>query len=419
MHLISGWQAAILLVALLTCSLMTSCRQTPNEAVAEPEAIASFVAKHWQFPVPPQGEPPPDYSPLEASLDPQQCGICHPQQYQDWQTTLHRHAMSPGVYGQMVEMADQDPATYTICASCHTPLSEQWPFLEVDGSYRDNPDFDAKLQQAGLTCAGCHVRQHQRFGPPRRPELPPIPADTKLPHNGFTVSAAYEDSAFCSPCHQFKPTDFALNGKLLENTYEEWRQSRYAKEGVHCQDCHMPDRRHLWRGIHDPDMVKQAIAVALSLDAASYTAGDTLTLQIVITNRGAGHYFPTYLTPKVFVQAHLLDAQGHRLDDTAQQAAIGRDVTLDLSQETYDTRIAPDASRTITYVQDIPPGATTLRVRLEVHPNHFYRQFFEAVLADGGGGKGRPWLQQALRQAEASPFTVFERDIPLDGRLNQ
>jgi hypothetical protein len=69
-------------------------------------------------------------------------------------------------------------------------------------------------------------------------------------------------------------------------------------------------------------------------------------------------------------------------------------------------------------VQDIPPGATTLRVRLEVHPNHFYRQFFEAVLADGGGGKGRPWLQQALRQAEASPFTVFERDIPLDGRLN-
>jgi hypothetical protein len=321
--------------------------------------------------------------------------------------------MSPGVYGQMMEMVDSDPATYTICASCHTPLSEQLPFLEADGWYRDNPDFDVKLQQAGLTCAGCHVRQHQRFGPPRRPELPSLPADAKLPHGGFTVSTAYEDAAFCSPCHQFKPTDFALNDKLLENTYEEWQQSRYAKEGIHCQHCHMPDRRHLWRGIHDPEMVKRAMTVALSPDAPSYAAGDTVTLQIVIANRGAGHYFPTYVTPKVFVQAHLLNKQGDRLDDTAQQAVIGRDVTLDLSEETYDTRIAPDASRTITYVQVIPPGATTLQVRIVVHPDHFYRRFFNAVLSDGGGGKGRVLLQEALRKTELSPFTVFERQIPL------
>ena len=406
-------QAAIRIFVFFTCAVLFSCRQTPHEAVAENDAVTSFVANHWQFPVPLQGEPPDAYSPLEASLDPQQCGICHPQQYQDWQTTLHSHAMSPGIYGQMLNMADNDRATYTICASCHTPLSEQLPFLETDGAYRDNPDFDAKLQQAGLTCAGCHVRQHQRFGPPRRPELPPIPPDAKLPHGGFTVSAAYEDSAFCSPCHQFKPTDFALNDKLLENTYEEWRESRYAKEGIHCQNCHMPDRRHLWRGIHDPDMVRQAMTVTLLPDAEAYAAGETMTLQIVVANSGAGHYLPTYVTPKIFVQAHLLDAQGNMLADTAQQAPIGRDVTLDLSRETYDTRIAPDASRTITYTQEIPPGAVTARVRIVVHPDHFYRQFFEAVLADGGGGKGRALLQEALRKTETSPFTVFERDVPL------
>jgi hypothetical protein len=414
MHLIMRRQTAIWILVLLTCSLMIACRQAPNEAIAENDAIASFVAKHWQFPVAPQGEPPPAYSPLEASLDPQQCGVCHPLQYQDWQTTLHSQAMSPGIYGQMVEMAENDRATYTICASCHTPLSEQLPFLEADGSYRDNPDFDAKLQHAGLTCAGCHVRQHQRFGPPRRPDLPPLPAGAKLPHGGFAEQAAYEDSAFCRPCHQFDATGFALNGKLLENTYEEWRQSRYAREGIHCQHCHMPDRRHLWRGIHDPDMVKQAMTVALSFDAASYAAGETMTLQIVITNSGAGHYFPTYVTPKVFVQTHLLDQQGNMLGDTAQETPIGRDVTLDLSQEPYDTRIAPDASRTILYVQDMPPDATTLRVRIVVHPDHFYRRFFEAILAGGETGTGRAMLEQALRKAEASPFTVFERVIPLD-----
>lgn len=415
MYNILGRQARIWMLILAVSCLMVSCRQAPTQVVAEDDAITSFVAKHWSFPIPPQGRPPADYSPLEASLDPQQCGICHPQQYKDWQTTLHSHAMSPGIYGQMVNMADSDPATYTICASCHTPLSEQLPFLQTDGgAYRDNPDFDAKLQQAGLTCAGCHVRQHKRFGPPRRAELPPIPPDTKLPHHGFTVSTAYENSAFCSPCHQFKPTDFALNGKLLENTHEEWRQSRYAKEGIHCQNCHMPDRRHLWRGIHDPKMVKQAMTVALAPDAASYATGDTMTLTINVTNSGAGHYFPTYVTPKVFVQAHLLDAQGAVLGDTAQEAVIGRDVTLDLSEETYDTRIAPDATRTITYVQAIPAGAVTVRVQIVVHPDHFYRQFFEAVLANDGGSKGRALLQEALERAEASPFTVYERELPLN-----
>ena len=54
-------------------------------------------------------------------------------------------------------------------------------------------------------------------------------------------------------CHQFTPDGFALNGKLLETTYNEWKASRFAREGVQCQDCHMPDRRHRWRGIHDPD----------------------------------------------------------------------------------------------------------------------------------------------------------------------
>lgn len=413
MYRILGRQVWVWILMLIASCLMASCRQAPTQAVAEDDATTAFLAKHWSFPIPPQGEPPPDYSPLEASLDPKQCGICHPQQYKDWQTTLHSHAMSPGLYGQMMNMADSDLATYTICASCHTPLSEQLPFLEAGGSYRNNPDFDAKLQQAGLTCAGCHVRQHQHFGPPRRAELPPIPPDTKLPHNGFTVSDAYENSAFCSPCHQFKPTDFALNGKLLENTYEEWRRSRYAKEGIHCQNCHMPDRRHLWRGIHDPEMVKQAMTVALAPDANSYAAGDTMRLTINVTNSGAGHYFPTYVTPKVFVQAHLLDAQGAVLNDTAQEVAIGRDVTLDLTTETYDTRIAPDATRTIDYVQTIPPGAVTLRVQIVVHPDHFYRQFFEAVLADGGGGQGRALLQEAHRKTEASPFTVYERELPL------
>ncbi len=101
MYSMLGRQVVAWMVMLLTGCLLASCRQAPTQAIAEDDAITSFVAKHWAFPVPPQGEPPADYSPLEASLDPQQCGICHPQQYKDWQTTLTpRH--ESGDYGEMV-----------------------------------------------------------------------------------------------------------------------------------------------------------------------------------------------------------------------------------------------------------------------------------------------------------------------------
>jgi hypothetical protein len=414
MRHVSGWW---LVKVVMLCALggaIAACRQPASNAQETSDAVTTFLQRHWQVPVPLQGAPPQSYSDLEASLHPKECGICHPQQFQDWQTSLHSRSMGPGIYGQLVDM-ESDPATYTLCATCHTPLQEQIPFVERDATYQPNPKFDKTLQHAGLVCAACHVRQHQRFGPPRRPELPAIPPGTQLPHGGFTVSPAYQQSAFCKPCHQFEPDGFGLNGKLLENTYEEWRQSRYAAEGQTCQTCHMPDRRHLWRGIHDPEMVRAAMTVKIEPNAASYAPGDQMRTAISVTNSGAGHYFPTYVTPKLFIRAQLLDAQDKVIDATAQEAVIGREVTLNLSEEVYDTRIPPDGSYTVEYEQVIPTGAETLRVRIVVHPDHFYRRFFEAVLQDGGG-KGRKQLQDALRRAEASPFTAFEQEIALQKR---
>jgi hypothetical protein len=175
----------------------------------------------------------------------------------------------------------------------------------------------------------------------------------------------------------------------------------------------MPARRHLWRGIHDVDMVARALEVSIAPDAPSYKAGDEMQAVITVTNVGAGHYLPTYVTPKIFVRVHLLDAAGQIIEGSAQQAVIGREVTLDLSQELYDTRLPPKGSRAFTYAQVIPSAGVKLQVRLVVHPDHFYQRFFEAVLQDGDGGQGRVHLEEALRRTRASSFTVFERVIPL------
>ncbi|RMF93039.1 MAG: hypothetical protein D6736_02415 [Nitrospinota bacterium] len=383
------------------------------------EAEEAFLARHWQQPLPPQGPPPPNFSPLEASLAPASCGTCHPQQYQDWQTSIHSQSMGPGVWGQVIDMIESDPASAQVCWSCHTPLAEQQNVLLVtspqgEATFRPNPAFDAALQQQGLVCAACHVRKHQRFGPPRRT----TPAVTgringNLPHGGFMAETAFTKSAFCRGCHQFGADGFALNGKLLENTYQEWQQSSYPDQGIACQDCHMPERRHLWRGIHDPEMVKRGVTITVDVPEKRYKKGETLEAIITVANTGVGHYFPTYVTPKVFVRGHLLTSEGTVLPETAQEAIIGREVTLDLSQELYDTRIPPGESSSFAYRQTLPRDRLQLRVEVVVAPDHFYTRFFAATLNDGGGGKGRSLLVKALENARRSPFTIYVQTIPL------
>lgn len=406
------WKAGLVMMALALAAALLWGPQQAGEAQSGDD-VDAFVKHHWRLPVPPQGEPPAAFSPIEASLHPKECALCHRQQFEDWKTSLHSRSMGPGIYGQLLNMQEKNPATYTICATCHTPLSEQIPHLKEGSEYRPNEAFDPELQQAGLICAGCHVRQHQRFGPPRRPEVPTPPADVIQPHGGFTATTAFQRSEFCKPCHQFAEGAFALNGKLLENTFAEWQASPYAEEGVQCQGCHMPDRRHLWRGIQDPDMVRQAMTVNISPLAPSYRPGDTLQATITVTNSGAGHYLPTYVTPKIFVQGDLLDAAGEVIADSFQEAVIGREITLNLSREVYDTRIAPKASLDFGYTMTLPETATTLRVRIVVHPDHFYERFFKAVLRRDRGSLGKAHLEAALEKTSTSPFTVYERRIPV------
>src|SRR5207249_4863664 len=152
---------------------------------------------------------------------------------------------------------------------------------------------------------------------------PTAPSET-LPHNGVTRTPAFLRSEFCQSCHQFTPEGFALNGKLLENTYAEWKASRFAREGVQCQDCHMPDRRHLWRGIHDPEMVRSGLTIDASAGASRYRPGE----------------------------------------------------------------------------------------RVVVYPDEFYARFFESLLAQGAG-RGEAQIHEALTATRRSPFTVFDREIPL------
>jgi hypothetical protein len=378
-------------------------------------AERDFLDRHWRGPLAPQGEPPAGFSPLERSLAPVDCGACHPAQFADWRNSLHAKSMGPGIAGQLVEMMRDDPAAARSCLTCHAPLAEQAMQVAAEGGFAPNPVFDAGLRPQGLVCAGCHVRGHQRFGPPRKDgaSSSALPR-AALPHNGFNPTTVFVRSEFCATCHQFTPDGFAVNGKLLENTFEEWRASPAARRGLQCQDCHMPGRRHLWRGIHDPEMVKSGVRITLATGRARYRPGEQLRATFTIANTGVGHNFPTYVTPRVLVRAELVDQKnaGESVPRSVEERAIGRDVPLDLSREIADTRIPPGGRFVLKYNHRLERAGLSLRVTVTVFPDHFYTGFFEALLA-GGAGAGQAQIQEALEASRRSSFVIFSRDLPL------
>ncbi|MFQ5746099.1 MAG: multiheme c-type cytochrome [Gemmatimonadota bacterium] len=405
--------------ALLLAVFAAACGREPRatEPMASPRADArvfedmqDFLDGYMVRPIPSQGSPPEEFSALEASLQPRDCGTCHVQQYQDWQTTVHSRAYSPGLSGQLVSQEDTNFGYVRSCYTCHAPLSEQAAKLQSSGgAYLRNPDFDHELKEHGLVCAACHVRGWRRYGAPRRDgSVEPSPPGS--PHGGVTRSPFFEDPRLCGSCHQFESP--APNGKSLQNTLTEWRQSRYAREGMTCQKCHMPDRRHLWRGIHDPEMTASGITIEwVGVGPAAAREGG---VGIRVTNSGTGHRFPTYVTPEVRIRVELLDGAHEPIPGAFTDSAIARRVTTRAGAwvELSDTRLAPDSSMVVT----VPAGglaAEAARATVTVHPDAFYQGVYRSLLSGALSDTSRVLLQKALRRTEESPYGIFDETISL------
>lgn len=378
-----GWILALVGVAVLTVG---AGRDTSSGERDQHE----FIRRHWRTPLASQGKPPSTWSPAEASLQPEACGGCHPVQLADWSTSIHAASMGPAVVGQLGDLHARQRAAAGQCYACHAPLAEQRP---------GQSGYDPGLRARGIVCAACHVRRWQRFGPPRRDgSLGGVAPRASLPHNSATRTPAFLRSEFCRDCHQFGPRGLALNGKLLQDTFEEWKASPAARSGVQCQGCHMPDRRHLWRGIHDPHLVRAALDVSAGVEATAVT--------LAITNARGGHFLPTYVTPRIVVSGEVLGSDGRPVKGSRKESVIGRVVTLDLSQELLDTRLAPTQTARFRYPRH--PGER-VRLRILVEPDSFYTRFFEARLS---AGAGTDEVRAALEATRRSPFTIFEQDYP-------
>jgi Cytochrome c554 and c-prime len=381
--------------------LIALCASIGIAVAAGAQMLHSIDATgYWPQSLEPQGAAPAHWSAVERSLAPEACGECHADQLAQWQTSRHAHALSPGVLGQLITF---EPSESAECMQCHAPLAEQRVAFEVAQSEGVADHYDRLgLAAAGNSCGGCHLRSNHHFGPPQRGTGAVGQSATPSVHDGVTRTQFFETSEFCARCHQFA-NDPGVNGKPLENTFVEWQSSPQAAQGQACQSCHMPNRRHLWRGIHDPDMVRSGLTMHYSFDAER--------VRFAITNTGVGHAFPTYAVPKVVMHAVALDRAGVPQHSTELTHVIARMVSYVNNDwtEISDTRLMPGQTAAI----ELPwNGHDRIRVWLEVIPDHYYTtQVFPPLLQNSPDRPATNLIAKAAAIAEASPYTLFGTEL--------
>jgi len=381
--------------------------------------VETFLADHWSYPVPPQGNPPETFSTLEASLDPESCGQCHAAQYQQWRSSLHSHTMGPGIRWQL-QLADAETAKS--CLRCHAPMSEQLALLSQERGWSKSstlpPEYiPPDLHQQGLVCAACHLRSHTRYGPVASNIGGGTGTEGEAEaHDGFVAHEAFEDSRFCANCHQFPETGSRINGKLHEDTYNQWRASRFAEQGKHCQSCHMPQRQHLWKGIHDKDMTRSALSVRLDVWQA---VPGKLDVSAEVTNSGAGHHFPTYLVPEVVLHLEYVDAAG-QVSELAKYILAWR-ANLALTEEVFDQRLAAGQTVLLSAEKYNAEAKGSIRLRVSVAPRQHYVRTFESYLKDNSEKLKKETLallRQAISEARAMEYEYTAAQKSLQGIAN-
>ncbi|PJZ31598.1 hypothetical protein CH378_02040 [Leptospira kmetyi] len=373
-----------------------------------------FLESHWATPISFQGEPSSHYSELEKRLDPENCGTCHKEQYEAWSESFHSKASGPGLQWQLKRIGIEESSS---CFACHSPLIETQNYLrESKFGLSKNPSevllyLKKETAERGISCASCHVRNQVRYGPPPREDKWNRSSSGHKPHGGFVVQKEFESSRFCVSCHETPEYGKPVNGKRMMETYAEWEQSRYAKEQITCQNCHMPDRSHTWRGIHDPVMT--ANAVASSLDFKKI--GGEWYVYASLKNTGAGHRFPTYSVPKVFLYLSLYE-NGKQKRILAEKT-IGRVTDLDLQHEFEDTRLLPDEEVVLKERLTSEEFKTRKEIRFTaiVEPDEFYVRMFQhnwdRRKEFGIEGREEKQLEEALKKAKSTRYVLFEKKI--------
>jgi hypothetical protein len=368
-------------------AVLVVCLLTLGAALAAPAPDASA----------PDATPPADAGsrPTPAILSKKlnssdTCGACHKAIERAWRTSAHAQAMEDPVFLDAFRetVAREGSQVSRICLSCHAPLAEATGDLALQ----------EKTTWEGVSCDVCHSmtavdlsggRPHITFdlGIVKRG---PIRDAESMAHE-VAYSELHTTSLGCAGCHEWSAAD----GTPVMSTYTEWLSSSAAREGRACQNCHMATTRadvvdprvlrtphaevnlHDVPGGHSLEQLHKALAVGIR----PTRSGDDLSVEVTITNKGAGHAVPTGMPGRrVLLEVSVESSQGGGGRDSRTYGRVyvdaeGKPILRDSAffakgvRLKEDTRIKPDERRVENFHFDVPAGATAF-LTLKLHYEH-------------------------------------------------
>lgn len=253
------------------------------------------------------------YSDFET---PKYCGTtCHRDIYNQWAASMmsqaYTHEWDEIEYFELAlphaRLDEKVAEVEAGCNGCHAPLAY------LTGDIPPKPPSAGTRANESVSCEVCHLISGFEGDIPYNFNYIIKPGKTKYnsrlgevgsPVHKIEVNPIMKTGDFCGICHNEK----SPYGVWVKSTHLEWKEGPYAKENVHCQDCHMPraqsikaamgkvyfdTRQHIFAGAHDPSKVRGTIELKIYPDHKECEPGDNLKITVTLYNQKTGHKFPT------------------------------------------------------------------------------------------------------------------------------
>jgi len=244
---------------------------------------------------------------------PSECGSCHEGIFRQWRETLMAQAFTHKwdeieYFELALPHALKEPKVAGVkegCNGCHAPLA----FLAGDIPPK-RPEEKTRANE-GVSCEICHSICGYAGGDAFNFNWAMDPGETvraledrDLAEHPVKEAEIFGTTKICGTCHNEK----SPFGVWVKATQLEWEEGPYAKQGVLCQDCHMPKAegliagssekkkpfpQHLFKGAHDPSKLRGAIELTIRPDEAEAKPGDTVVISAELFNAKAGHKIPS------------------------------------------------------------------------------------------------------------------------------
>ena len=205
------------------------------------------------------------------------------------------------------------------------------------------------------TCMHCHYGIYKNWKISYQPYNEALQKADYVPVHSNPMSAEdvemkkshKEGKGDCSKCHilprsqeqltisklgmSLEDTAYQLCGRCHQATYKEWKWSRFASKEISCLNCHTDPKDkpiledegyyHTKRGLHSIDSATTpAIKInrlkkAVSLSQSINVIGNSVSVSLVVINKGVGHSLPTSaINAGLFARLIMVDSKGRVVD---------------------------------------------------------------------------------------------------------